>query len=264
MRNDKLPPRSKSEALKPISLLCASYIYLFASSTFNQSQKIQHQNHPAQRMFNFLGLPPELCDMVYKYLLAKEVQPTACTSSYSLAICNVSKTIQKKAYAVYLSSNNIIIDNSRSACLRLEQISSYRDKQDEKPLHLTFDLDSDNGHLQMRRADRRRFFRLLAQLTKLDLTIIACGELLGDVFRYDDLELMHGFASVSSTPAPAVDSRCYHHRCLHHSCHHYRCRRLLETLVCEAGIWARAMRGLQDHFTSACQDGCEHLADNGM
>ena len=163
-----------------------------------------------------MGLLPELRDMVYKYLLAKEVQPTACTSPHSLAICNVSKTIQQEAYAVYLSSNNIIIDNSRSACPWLEQLSLYRVTQDENLLYLIFDLDSDDGHIQVRRADRRRFFRLLAQLTKLDLTIMACGEFLGDIFRYDALELMHGFASVSSTPTPAVDSRCHHHRCVHH------------------------------------------------
>lgn len=202
-------------------------------------------------MANFMSLPAELRIMVYKYLLTEEVQPTACKYPPHIPIC------QKEAYAVYLSSNNIIFDNSRAACLWLEHISPYLSTQREQPLHLTFDLrhdcDRPVGKDDTRKADQKRLFRLLAPRTKLDLTLLAGGHHVGGLFYCGALDLTHGFASASSTRAPAVDSRCRAH-------HQYSDDRAVAHDMDYAGRRAIATRSLLDRFTSPCPAGCEHLA----
>lgn len=201
-------------------------------------------------MANFMSLPAELRIMVYKYLLTEEVQPTACKYPPHIPICRM------EAYVVYLSSNNIIFDNSRAACLWLEHISPYLSTQREQPLHLTFDLrhdcDRPVGKDDTRKADQKRLFRLLAPRTKLDLTLLSGGYLVGGLFACGALDLTHGFASASSTPAPAVDSGCRAHR---------RYRPYEETYLWRlAERRAVATRSLLDYFTSPCPADCEHLA----
>lgn len=76
-------------------------------------------------MANFMSLPTELRVMVYNHLLTEDVQPTARKYPRHIPVCDaleyssVSKEIAKEAYAFYLSFNNIILDNSRAACLWL-------------------------------------------------------------------------------------------------------------------------------------------------
>ena len=70
-------------------------------------------------MANFMGLPPELRIMIFKYLLTEEVQPTECKRPYRTPICKVSEKLRQEAYEAYLSSNNVIFYNARSACLWL-------------------------------------------------------------------------------------------------------------------------------------------------
>ena len=206
--------------------------------------------------------------MVYKYLVVEKFQPTPCKNQHNILICNVSEKVRKEAYAVYLSSNNIIFRSSRSACLWLVDISSYLSTQEEQSLHLTFDLNYDSKRPiwqnSTRKADQRCLFRRLSPRTKLHLTIVDDSHLLEEQRRCGALDLMHGFASMSSTRAPTVDSRCEYHRCVHQSCHLERCQKVVVDAVCEAGRRATAMRDLRDHFTSACPAGCEHLTDNGM
>lgn len=219
-------------------------------------------------MATFMDLPAEVRVMVYKYLVTEAFQPTYCKRPHSIPICRVSEKIRKEAYAEYLSSNNILFVNSRSACLWLTHISSFLSTQEEQPLHLTFDLQYDNGRPvgqnSTRKADQRRFFRLLSPRTKLDLTVLDDSRHLEEQRSCGALNPMHGFASVSSTPAPAADSRCGYHRCVHESYQLEYCRNIAADVVSEVGRRATALRDLRDHFTSACPAGCEHLADNGI
>ena len=214
--------------------------------------------------------------MIYEYLLTENVQPTACKRPSDIPICNISRTnpisklIRKEAYAVYPSSNNIILNNSRLACLWFVSISSFLSTQEEQPLQLTFDLRGDNsrrliGQNNNRKADQKCFFHLLSPRSKLDLTIIGGSHLLIDHMRRGALDLLHGFALATSTStmAPAVGSRCQGHRCIHQSCHREQCRRLFASAVRETASRAIAMRGLRDPFTSVCRAECEHLPHNG-
>lgn len=169
-----------------------------------------------------MGLPPELRLMIFKYLLTEEVQPTKCKRPHRIPICKVSEKLREEAYAAYLSSNNIRFKNARSACLWLGQISSYLGTEDEKPLHLTFDLDRDKSRVYTSRPAQRRLFRQLAQRTKLDLTIIDdCYSVL-EQLRCGDLDSMHGFASMSSTQTPKFNCKYLKHHLLHQSYHHKR------------------------------------------
>ena len=235
-----------------------------------------HQLREAQRMPNFMSfptkapsstnseapqkpmlrLPTEIRLKVYEYLLYEEVQPTSCKYPR-----NILKQIREEAFPVYLSCNNIIFDSSRAACTWLEHISPYLSKQSQ-PLHLTFDLRQDYyhpvGRNNAREADRKRLFRLLATArAKLDLTIKTDVPLVGEMNRCGALDLMHGFASASSTraPAPAVNSRCENHKYLH------QLTQIVASAVSVAERQATELRPLLDLFTSACPTGCEHLVN---
>lgn len=215
-------------------------------------------------MANFMSLPHELQDKVYKYLLTEEVQPTAHKYPHNIPICN-SKMMRKEAYKVYLSSNNIIFDNSGTACLWLEHISPYLSTQEEEqPLHLTFDLRHDcnrpAGEKNTQEGDQKRLFHLLGQRTKLDLTLRSGGHFVGDLYRFRAMDLMHGFASATSSPAPAVDGRCAAHRHLQQSSHHPSERKAVANVMSIADRRAIAYEGLLDNFTSACPAVCQHFA----
>ncbi len=207
--------------------------------------------------------------MVYKYLLTEEVQPTVYKYPHKIPICNERSSfpedIRKEAYSAYLTYKNLIFNNSRSVCLWLNHISSYFNTQEEQPLHLTFDLRHDCkrpvGRNNTRKADQKRFFHLLAQRTKLDLTLETSGRLVRAQYKSGALDLMHGFASASSTPAPAVDSRCAHHGPLRHR--GSLSPRSVKDAVRMAGTKARVFQKMLDIFTSACPAGCEHLAAGG-
>ena len=215
-------------------------------------------------MANFMDLPFELRIMVYKYLLTEEVQPTVYKYPRKILICNERSSfpehIRKEAYSACLTSNNIIFNNSRSACLWLKRISLDFNTQEEQPLHLTFDLRHDCnrpvGRNSTRKADQKCFFHLLAQRSKLDLTLETSGRLIGAQYNSGALDLMHGFASASSTPAPAFDSMCGRHRNLNQ--HNYEFARAV------AGRKAKAFQEMLEIFTLACPAGCEHLAAGGM
>ena len=261
-RGDKLSPRFNSATLTPVSIPLAPYIYLFISSTLNQLWAPQHHLRPAQRMVNLMSLPAELRIMIFKFLLRDEVQPTECRRPYKIPICKISENIRKEAYEAYISSNDILFCSARSACSWLGQISSYLGTQDEKSLKLTFAQTADSIRLHTSQADQRRLFRLLGQRTKLDLTIMGCYyPVEGQSFGTPDL--MHGFASVTSAPAPAGDSRCERHRCVHQFCHHPWCLEIFREVVIEEERRATFLRGLLDHFASACPARCEHLTDTG-
>ena len=100
-------------------------------------------------MANFLSLRFELRVLIYKYLLIESIQPTARKYPRNIPICKAlshssdSIVSAKEAYLFHLSSNNIIFDNSRAACLWLQHISPYFDTDKEQPPHLTFDLRHD-------------------------------------------------------------------------------------------------------------------------
>lgn len=236
-----------------------------SSTNSKAPQKPMQHLHTAQGMPIFMRLATEIRLMVYEYLLPEEVQPTTCKYPR-----NIPKQIREEAFPVYLSSNNIIFDSSRAACRWLEHISPYLSKQNQ-PLHLTFDLRYDYSHgshpvakKNTRKADQKRFFRLLATArAKLDLTIKAGGHLIGEMSKCGALTLMHGFASATSTPAPAVNSRCEAHRHLHEFPHHPYDRRTVADAVAVAERRVTAIRPLLDRFTSACPTGCEHLANGG-
>ena len=59
-----------------------------------------------------------------------------------------------------------------------------------------------------------RFFRLL-------LTLKSGGHLVGRQYKSGALNLLHGFASASSAPLPAVNSKYEAHRHLHQSFRHF-------------------------------------------
>lgn len=113
-------------------------------------------------MASFVGLHREIRDMIYKHLFPHDMRPTVRRYPRHIPFCNAfawssaSQHISKEAYSVYLSSNNILFDNSRIAYLSLEHIAPYfnngRDEQqdeqrnrqpEEQPLNLTFDLRHD-------------------------------------------------------------------------------------------------------------------------
>ena len=211
-----------------------------------------------------MDLPAELRIMVYKYLLTEEVQPTVYKYPHQIPICNERSSfpeqIREETYSAYLTYNNITFNNSRSASLWLKRISPYFNTQEEQPLHLTSDLRHDCnrpvGTNSTRKADQKRFFRLLAPRTKLDLTLKTGGRQVAVQYKSGALDLMHGFASASSTPAPAFDSRCRSHDDL--------TPRRVEVGI----IWpvnkVIATQKLLDLFTAACPAGCEHLEAGGI
>lgn len=223
-------------------------------------------------MPNFMDLPTEIRLTVYEYLLTEEVQPTARRYPRDLAICeasessSVSKLIRDEAYPVYLSSNNIVFDNSRTACLWLGRISPYISTQ-AQALHITFDLRHDEnrsvGKRNTRKADQKRLFRLLAAHTKLHLTLKAGGHLVENLMRCGALDLMHGFASASSTSAPAANSRCHAHGDFHQFSHHQSHRKAAAEGVTVAKRRITAIQPLLRFFTTPCPAGCEHLAEGG-
>ena len=110
------------------------------------------------------------------------------------------------------------------------------------------------------KADQKRLFRLLAPRTKLNLTLLSGGQLVKTQYARGALDLMHGFASAKSTPAPAVDDRCEAHRGIHQSSHKHHDRIVAHNAVRVMDERARILRPLLDHFTSACPAGCEHLS----
>ena len=66
-----------------------------------------------------------------------------------------------------------------------------------------------------------RFFRLLAPRTKLHLTLKSGGHLVERQYKSGALDLLHGFASASSAPLPAVNGKYEAHRHLHQSSRHF-------------------------------------------
>lgn len=88
-------------------------------------------------MANLVDLPRELRDMIYRYLFLGDMQPTVRKYPRNIPFCDAfgrssgSQHISKEAYSVYLSSNNIVFDNSRAACVWLEHIAPYFCAQDE-------------------------------------------------------------------------------------------------------------------------------------